>query len=58
MRSFYDNIGESGKIEKDVALVRSVPGAYGFIDKNGKEAVPLIYTLDEAKEKVKSIVHW
>ncbi len=34
------NLEEFGK---EIALVKSVAGTYGFINKNGKEVVPLIY---------------
>lgn len=38
------------------ALVKNIAGAYGFIDRNGKEIIPAIYwKKDEAIEKLKTL---
>jgi len=39
----YDTVYSYGVFHKDWALVKSIAGFYGFIDKNEKEIIPAIY---------------
>lgn len=39
----YDKVFSYGTYNKDWALVKSIAGFYGFIDKGEKEIVPAIY---------------
>ena len=39
----YKKIYKYGVYQKDWALVKSITGNYGMIDRNGKEVVPTVY---------------
>ena len=41
--SHYKKIYDYNEYHKDWALVKSIAGTYGFIDRSGKEIVPAIY---------------
>lgn len=41
--SYYKKVYEYNVYHKDWALVKTVTGTYGFIDRSGKEIVPAIY---------------
>uniref|UniRef100_UPI00249152A6 WG repeat-containing protein n=1 Tax=Marinifilum flexuosum TaxID=1117708 RepID=UPI00249152A6 len=59
----YSKIGKFNEIENGLALVKSIVGTYGLIDKNGKEVVPANYSkigkfneIENGLALVKSIV--
>jgi stage V sporulation protein SpoVS len=39
----YKKVYDYNEYHKDWALVKSIAGTYGFIDRSGKEIVPAIY---------------
>jgi hypothetical protein len=43
-----------GNISKDFSMV-GIDGKYGFIDKTGKEVVPIKYTTEKAIQKLKKL---
>lgn len=54
--SHYKKIYAYDEYHKDWALVKTITGNYGFIDRNGKEIVPAVYSKIyqfEAKENKK-----
>jgi hypothetical protein len=59
----YSKIGNFNELGKGLALVKSIVGTYGLIDKNGKEVVPANYSkigkfneIEEGLALVKSVV--
>lgn len=53
-KSQYKKIYDYNHLHKDWALVKNIAGTYGFIDRNGKEVVPVIYSKIYAFETKKN----
>ena len=52
----YEKIEKFSENSGKYALVKSVAGSFGYIDRNGKEVIPTIYwTKHEATEQLKTL---
>ncbi len=51
----YKALGKYNEYANDIALVETMTGKYGFVDRNGKEVVVAKYDLKEIKENFHQI---